>query len=439
MRSLVVYCFFYASLTFGVWTALLLAYFHHSHVSSQHKQAQEPSSVLSPGRKGSQQVLDITEPMLDPRERWLDRDRPKRRSILPPMRNLPFLADTNFNFSNPEHLDELSKYGFNAIVSRRLGGLREVPDTRDKTCYHKVYPVQVLTASVIICFHNEEFNALLRTVSSVLYLTPPYFLQEIILVDDKSEFADLQGKLEYHMEVLQRNIKLVRNTQREGLIRSRMIGAQHATGDVLVFLDSHCEVNQVWLEPLMAVIAENHHAVVCPSIDVIDAMTLEYRASPPARGAFDWGLRFRWDTVFSYEMDGPDGPNPIRSPAMAGGIFAIYKQYFYEIGQYDKGMELWGGENVEISLRIWLCGGQLLVIPCSRVGHVSKQHLETDPAIRKAMLRNSLRVAHVWLDEYKPPSRRGGPGASPGAEEQQTVGAPGAARDSPAPGQRGAT
>lgn len=37
---------------------------------------------------------------------------------------------------------------------------------------------------------------------------------------------------------------------------------------------------------------------------------------------------------------------------MAGGIFAIDRRYFKKIGQYDKDMNLWGGENLEISLRV---------------------------------------------------------------------------------------
>ena len=84
-------------------------------------------------------------------------------------------------------------------------------------------------------------------------------------------------------------------------------------GDVLVFMDSHCEVNRVWLEPLLDAIAKNHRMVVCPVIDVIDPMTLEYKPSPVVRGAFDWHLQFKWDNVLSYEMDGPEGPiRPIR-------------------------------------------------------------------------------------------------------------------------------
>ena len=116
-------------------------------------------------------------------------------------------------------------------------------------CKNLSYEIDKLPAtSVIICFHNEAWSVLIRTIRSVLDRSPPQLISEIILVDDFSDKPHLKQPLDdYAASFPDGKIKVVRAQKREGLIRARLLGFEVASGPVVTYLDSHCEVSSVSL------------------------------------------------------------------------------------------------------------------------------------------------------------------------------------------------
>ncbi|XP_061627909.1 N-acetylgalactosaminyltransferase 7 isoform X6 [Phyllopteryx taeniolatus] len=308
----------------------------------------------------------------------------------------------------------IKEFGFNMVASDMISLDRTISDIRHEECKYWHYDDRLLTSSVVIVFHNEGWSTLMRTIHSVIKRTPRKYLAEIVMIDDFSNKVHLKERLEVYIKQWNGLVKLYRNEKREGLIQARSIGAKKATkGQVLIYLDAHCEVGINWYAPLVAPISEDRMVCTVPLIDYIDGN--EYSVEPQqggdedglARGAWDWSLLWKRVPLNQREKaQRKHTTEPYRSPAMAGGLFAIERDYFFELGLYDPGLQIWGGENFEISYKIWQCGGQLLFVPCSRVGHIYRlqgwqgnpppAHVGSSPT-----LKNYVRVVEVWWDEYK--------------------------------------
>lgn len=159
---------------------------------------------------------------------------------------------------------------FNLMASDRMPLNRSLPDYRRKQCIKRYKNIQGLpTTSVVIVFHNEAWSTLLRTVYSVINRSPRHLLAEILLVDDDSDrgkvflffyhkkiqtkaimynnYNDifmvefLKSSLDEYVKKLPVSTRVLRAGKRVGLVNARLIGAKEAKGDVLTFLDAHCE------------------------------------------------------------------------------------------------------------------------------------------------------------------------------------------------------
>jgi hypothetical protein len=98
--------------------------------------------------------------------------------------------------------DGFQQNAFNAYVSDLISIHRSLPDVRDPGCRKIQYKAPPATASIVMCFHNEAWSVLLRSVHSIIDRTPPNLLEEIILVDD---FSDMGTKYIYFFFVFEKN------------------------------------------------------------------------------------------------------------------------------------------------------------------------------------------------------------------------------------------
>ncbi|XP_064096978.1 N-acetylgalactosaminyltransferase 7-like [Macrobrachium nipponense] len=334
----------------------------------------------------------------------------------PPARNGPGEGGKAYHLppnKQNEGSQSVSEYGINMVVSDEIPMDRVIPDTRHPECKHWEYPEDLPTTTVVIVFHNEGFSTLMRTVHTVVDRSPPQFLKEVLLVDDYSDKAALKEPLEDYITRWNGKVRLIRNKERQGLIRTRTTGAEEARGEVVLFLDAHCEVNRNWLPPLLAPIYRDKSTMTVPVIDGIDHDTFEYRpvygAGSNFRGIFEWGMLYK-ETELPQEIERQrqHKSEPYKAPTHAGGLFAINREYFLSLGAYDPGLLVWGGENFELSFKIWQCGGSIEWVPCSRVGHVYRGFMPynfgklAEKKKGPLITINYKRVIETWFDDkYK--------------------------------------
>uniref|UniRef100_A0A8C1ZWN9 Polypeptide N-acetylgalactosaminyltransferase n=1 Tax=Cyprinus carpio TaxID=7962 RepID=A0A8C1ZWN9_CYPCA len=290
-------------------------------------------------------------------------------------------------------------YGYNGYLSDRLSMDRPIPDYRPEGCKNMSYPSSLPQVSIVFIFVNEALSVILRSIHSAMNRTPRHLLKEIILVDDNSNNDELKEKLQDFVKETNTKqpgfIKMVRHSKQEGLIRSRVSGWRAASAPVVALFDAHVEFNTGCAKD-----KKYRTRIISPSFDNIKYDTFEIEEYPLSAQGFDWELWCRYLNPPKSWWNLNNSSAPIRSPALIG-CFVVDREYFAEIGLLDEGMEIYGGENVELGVRVWQCGGSVEVLPCARIAHIERAHKPYTEDLTAHVRRNALRVAEVWMDEFK--------------------------------------
>ena len=224
----------------------------------------------------------------------------------------------------------------------RRDGLRRLLATRPRRT----------SLSVIVVCHNEK-EYLERTVTSLLQGLP--LSSEILVVDDQSTDGCCD---QLQSNAVGQRVRVVRTPKRLGVSQARNFGAVQTSGDIIVFSDAHCEAPAGWVSAVVEGLRDPVVGAVMPAISVLD----------DTDGAQGFGMRFV-SSDFDVDWLGQNGEQPYAVPLLCGCFLALRREIFGLTGGFDSGMLLWGSEDLELSMHLWLLGYECRVLPGLAVAH----------------------------------------------------------------------
>jgi glycosyltransferase involved in cell wall biosynthesis len=246
--------------------------------------------------------------------------------------------------------------------------------------------------SIVIPALNEGEN-LVDTVRCVLENTAyPDF--EIVVVDDAS--TDGSGDRLSHVFRKDSRVGVIR-AEGVGAANARSLGARRASGKILIFLDGHCYTPPNWMDGLIHPLAETRVGMVGSTVATMH------------HGSDSRGLGMNWrDASLEVEWLRQRENTPYPVPLLAGICQAVRKADLERLGYYDDGMTRYGSEDLELCLRYWLMGYEVLVQPQTVIYHLFREshpyeirfHETIYNRLRLAMLHLSIERVNRVLNYY---------------------------------------
>lgn len=225
-----------------------------------------------------------------------------------------------------------------------------------------------MNLSIVIGTLNDTVELNL-TIKSILDTVPEKL--QIIVVDDCS------GCPVWIDEPMRAHVELLHNRHRCGVGPSRHIGALRATGDWLLFTDSHMRFTPGWYEAAQQRLenASEHelYCACCLQIDR-DHMDLEHPLAEYNGATFNWLgpdrqnpaleqiLECVWLPTDQWVADGEE------IPAIMGAGYFVSRAWYYRLGSL-RFLRSWGGDEIMLSMKTWLAGGSVRMARNVRIGH----------------------------------------------------------------------
>jgi len=234
--------------------------------------------------------------------------------------------------------------------------------------------------SLIIPVKNEGIH-IQNTIKSAFQVKSTY-LFEIVVVDDGS----IDGCCDFLTPYVgSTKLKLIKS-KGVGAAKARNIGAENSLGKFLIFCDAHVFFEDFWMERLLKPIQEGLADGTTPGIADI---------TRPQYPGYGQTLNEYFGVVWQMEKN-----KLLPTAVLPAGCYAVSRDVFFDIGGFDNGFQVWGHEDVEISIKMWLFGYTCYVQPAVKILHVFRTSTPY-PVTVKHVFYNMLRTAYNHFNEER--------------------------------------
>lgn len=238
---------------------------------------------------------------------------------------------------------------------------------------------------------RNEKHYLRQTLEHILNV-PAGASYEVIVVDDGSgdgccDFLRRGNLLASSaQEACLPEINLL-TTSGTGAARARNLGAAQARARHIVFCDAHVIVSPGWLKGLLDCLEKGEADAVCPAITL----------TRPLHYTFYGGV---WDENLSW-VGITSSPFCLQEvPLAPSGCLAVRRSVFRNVGGFEGDLRVWGFDDAEFSLKLWLFGFKLAVHPRIKILHISRPSPEYQRR-GEHLVHNLLLLALLHFSDFR--------------------------------------